>query len=474
MNGVGADTPVLDREDTIVTARLLVALRFSYDGLRTLHYYRSEFFLYEHGRYCVTDASTIRTVIWTFLETAQCIDGRRFEKFKPTQNIVSNVLDALKAVCHLKPEQDMPMWLAPTDSVQPPADEILVVANGLLHVPTRQLYKATPLFFSTSASEAIFDKDATAPHWECFLDQVFLDDCKARALLQEWFGYNLLPITYLQKVMLIIGPKRAGKGLILRVLTAMLGPSSVAAMTLADLAKDFGLKKLIGRPSCVMSDVRFSKRSDPAAVAERLLSISGEDTICIQRKFLDDWIGRLRTRFTMATNELPRLEDSSGALVERFLVLQLTKSWAGRENVTLYDQLTSELSGILNWALEGYTRLMNSTRFSMPESSEDVVSQMKAGASPVSAFVEEMCEMGPDLTVPREILYGKWVNWCIRNRQESGTSSDFGKHLKAAFPEIKDRRPREGDRKRVYVGIGLVGGEETTANIVSMKHKVGT
>jgi len=371
--GVISHRPVLDRHDPITIAREFVRLRFMVDVLRAIHFYRSEFFVYERGSYRKSDSADIRAAIWAFLEEAQRLDDKHLEEFKPTLTIVSNVVDALRAVCHLDSQHDTPMWLegAQVPQARHPADEILVVANGLLHVPTRELHEATPAFFTTSASEAAFDKGATAPQWNRFLDEVFPHDPKARDLLQEWFGYNLTPITYLQKVMLIIGPKRGGKGIMLRVLTALLGSSSVAAMTLADLAKDFGKKKLIGKPACVMSDVRFSKRSDPASVAENLLSISGEDAVCIQRKFLDDWIGRLRTRFTMATNELPRLEDSSGALVERFLVLQLTQSWAGREDTTLFDRLNGELPGILNWALVGYGRLMESRRFDMPDSSAD-------------------------------------------------------------------------------------------------------
>jgi putative DNA primase/helicase len=472
--GVARQPAILDRNDPISTARELVRQRFMLDDLRAIHFYRSELFAYARGRYRVIDSAEIRAAIWTFLEEAQRMEDGRLDEFKPTQNIVSNVLDALKAVCHLNSQQDMPMWLE-GGSGRHPAGEILVVANGLLHVPTRELLPATPALFTTSASDAAFNAAATAPQWDHFLDEVFADDIKARDLLQEWFGYNLIPITYLQKVMLIIGPKRGGKGIMLRILTALLGSSSVAAMTLADLAKDFGKKKLIGKPACVMSDVRFSKRSDPASVAENLLSISGEDTVCIQRKFLDDWIGRLPTRFTMATNELPKLEDSSGALVERFLVLQLTQSWAGREDTSLFDRLSGELSGILNWALNGYARLMDSRRFDMPDSSADVIMSMKAGASPVSTFVEERCVQGPSLSVPRDVLYMQWVNWSGVNGQPCGTSSDFGKALKAAFPEIKDQRPRRegGARIWVYGGIGLAGGTEGKENIAPMNPPKG-
>jgi putative DNA primase/helicase len=55
-------------------------------------------------------------------------------------------------------------------------------------------------------------------------------------------------------------------------------------------------------------------------VVERLLSITGEDTLTIDRKYREPWTGRLPTRFMILTNELPRFSDSSGALASRFVV----------------------------------------------------------------------------------------------------------------------------------------------------------
>ena len=65
---------------------------------------------------------------------------------------------------------------------------------------------------------------------------------------------------------------------------------------------------------------------------ERLLSISGEDSITVDRKYRAPWTGRLPTRFLILTNELPRFADSSGALASRFVLLDPheSRSTAGR------------------------------------------------------------------------------------------------------------------------------------------------
>ena len=121
-------------------------------------------------------------------------------------------------------------------------------------------------------------------------------------------GYILGGDTSQQKIPLFVGPKRAGKGTIARVLTGLLGAHNVAAPTLASLSTNFGLSPLIGKPLALISDARLSGRSDSSVVVERLLSISGEDSLTIDRKYLDQWTGRLPTRLALMTNELPQLD----------------------------------------------------------------------------------------------------------------------------------------------------------------------
>jgi len=144
------------------------------------------------------------------------------------------------------------------------------------------------------------------------------DDVESIATLQEIFGYALGADTSQQKAFLLVGPKRSGKGTIARVLTEMVGKENTVSPTLASLGTNFGLQPLIGKRVGIVSDARLSGRTDQAVVAERLLSITGEDGITIDRKYRDAWTGRLATRFLVLTNELPRLNDASGALASRF------------------------------------------------------------------------------------------------------------------------------------------------------------
>ena len=93
-----------------------------------------------------------------------------------------------------------------------------------------------------------------------------------------------------------------------------------------------------------------------ATVVERLLTISGEDAVSIDRKYMSAVTMKLPTRFMFLTNEFPRFSDASGALAGRFVILRLIESFYGREH-GLTKRLLNELPGILNWAIEGWKRL---------------------------------------------------------------------------------------------------------------------
>jgi putative DNA primase/helicase len=271
------------------------------------------------GCYRPADDDAIRAAAWKFLESA-FVDDSVGRLFKPTRSRVSDLIDALGSVCHLDSSIEPPAWLAnePTD---PEAAELFPVANGLLHLPTGRLLSPTPRYFGLAASDVEFNPGAPDPKcWLGFLTDLFGEDVEAISTLQEYFGYTLGPDTSQQKIMLMVGPTRSGKGTIARAHMGLLGRDNVAAPTLASLQTNFGLAPLIGKPLAIISDARLSARSDQAIIVERLLSISGEDAITIDRKFLPTWTGRLPTRFMLLSNELPRLSDNSGALAKRFIV----------------------------------------------------------------------------------------------------------------------------------------------------------
>jgi putative DNA primase/helicase len=300
-----------------------------------------------------------------------------------------------------------------------------------------------------------YDHDAATPTaWLEFLASIWPDDPNSVALLQEYVGYVLCGRTDMQKMLLLIGPTRSGKGTIARLLTELVGRGHVAGPTLASMGTNFGLSPLLGKPLAIISDARLGN-APTHTVVERLLSITGEDMLTVDRKFRDPWSGKLPTRFVVLSNELPRFKDSSGAITNRMLILQMTNSFLGREDRTLDDRLKAELPGILAWALDGLDRLTSAGRFTVPESSRDAENLMMDLASPMSAFVRERCQRDPAKSVLADYLYDLWRGWAEDNGHRPSAKSTFGRDLRAVVPELKISQPTiNGVRVRRYDGIG--------------------
>lgn len=426
------------------------------DGVYRLRYHRDSWWWWRHGAYREKLPSEVRAVVAKFLMK---------DFYGLGISHISNVVEIAKAVAHLDYSIDAPAWLDKPTAPWP-ATEILVARNSLIHLPTLVAglpdYRraATPLLFSLSALDYNFATDAAQPvAWLTFLDQLWPDDVESIAALQEWFGYCLTSDTSQQKILMAVGPKRSGKGTIARILRHTVGKENVCGPTLASLSGNFGLQPLLGKSLAIISDARLGGKTDSSVVVERLLSISGEDALTVDRKFQEPVTGKLPTRIMLLSNELPRLGDSSGALAGRMILLRLTQSFYGQEDHKLTDKLMAELPGVLLWAIEGWRRLNDRGRFVQPSAAAELLGELNDLTSPVAAFLRECCNIGPEYEVQRTALYESYAAWAKEHgRQERYVEDEtgFGRNLRAALPILRTVKHRlDGQPVRFYGGVGL-------------------
>ncbi len=451
--------------DPMAVARQFVAEQYTGTaGALLLRHHRNSFHRYAGDHWPEDDGRRVQSELWHWLEAAAYLkDGNKgapqgLVPFQPNKYKIADIFEALKMIGHIAEGVQPPVWLDGDSATPINAGEIVPLANGILHFSTRKLEPHTPRLFEQHVLPFEYHPDAPAPvRWLGFLADLWGDDEESKQTLAEWFGYVLANDTSQQKMYLLVGPKRSGKGTIARVLTGLLGAHNTAAPTLAGLTQNFGLQPLVGKPLAAISDARLGARADNMVAVERLLSISGEDTITIDRKYRDPWTGRLPTRFMILTNELPRFSDSSGALASRFVMTILTRSFYGQENPALTLQLLEESPGIFNWALEGLDRLRARGYFSTPKSAGEAQRHLEDLASPVGAFVRDVCDVGSMFEVNKDDLWAAWKHWCENEgRDRPGTKSVFARDLSATVPGVAPIRPRDGlTRSQAYRGIQL-------------------
>jgi len=454
---------ILDPKNPLAIARQFRETYYHHPDAPTLIYSGQRFHAWHNPAYAECDDGKLRAEIYRWSETAmrqiQTSDGPKLELFKPSKAIIDNIVDALRAEVF---SDAKPVCWLDNDPARPNPCEIIVARNGLLTPadPHRTLIQSpTPLLFTHNALTYDYQRGAIdCPEWLGFLAGLWPEDQLSIETLCEWCGYCLTQRTDLQKALLLIGPPRSGKGTIARILTALIGIANVCGPTLSSLTTNFGLWSWIAKQLAIISDARLSGRNDQSILIERLLAITGEDWLTIDRKNLAPVTLKLTARIMLLTNELPRLADASGALANRFVVIRMTESFLGREDNGLTDRILKELPAILNWAIVGYRRLCERGRFLQPESGAEAVQEMQDLASPVGAFVREWCRIAAGKECPVGDLYMAWQLWS----REQGTthvpdSRVFGRDLRAAFPGLTLYQPRldDGERIRAYRGVGL-------------------
>jgi putative DNA primase/helicase len=380
----------------MAVARVLLK-GYQLDGKPTLLSWRGGWMQWRSSHWVEVEEAELRSAIYKRLEHAEYLKKEKNKQeqvlpWAPNKFKVANVVDAIRGITHLAEAIDPPAWIIDGEPVPP--KEIVACQNGLLHVGTRQLLELTPNFFNRVAVPFAYDPQAPEPvHWFAFLKELWPDDPDSIAALQEFFGYVISGRTDLHKIMLLIGPTRSGKGTIARVLAALIGQGNTVGPTLASLGTNFGLAPLLGKSLAVISDARLGG-GNAHQVVERLLSISGEDKLTVDRKYREPWNGKLPVRFLILSNELPRFGDASGAIANRFVVLAMQKSFLGKEDIGLTQRLLTELPGILLWALDGLDRITQQS-FTVPKSSNDAILALQDLVSPVAAFVRDECDLGP-------------------------------------------------------------------------------
>lgn len=480
--------------DPLAVARVLLQDPGLVDeqGRLLLRKWRGDFMRYVGPHWVPADPESVRKWLYERLEHAEYekVDPKtgqvELKPWAPDKSKLDRLTDALIPPTLVDRDVEPPTWLSSGES----AAGLVPCLNGLVDVHTQRVLPASADYWGTVAIPLEFDPDVEQPvEWLRFLrtlwpaqpfdstmpedeqrtyiwwqaeDGTWWRDADEIRTLRQWFGYVLSGRLDLQKMLLLVGPPRSGKGTIARLLRALVGEANTSAPTLAGMAQNFGLETSIGKTLMVVGDARLQSQGQEAVV-ERLLSISGQDAITLDRKNRTAWTGTMQARVMILSNELPKFGDASGAIASRFVIVKLEESFLGREDTDLEHRLRGELPAILKWALDGLVDLNTTRRIVEPPAHLEALQEMYDLVSPISSFIRDVCDTAdPNATVPFADLYREYGTWCSENGRGQAATARFSADLKARMPGLKtDHRPRDAAGRKMPRHVrGLAIGTE--------------
>jgi len=399
------------------------------------------------------------------------IDGKKFMRVGANGDVnilplksgrarVSDIIDSLNMRCPI--QDDPPVWIDGKEHQSP--SNLLTFNNGVLDVTEYiagkiVLHNSDPNLFTFNVFPYDFDENTESKLFKEFRDDIFETDPIRDQLLSQWFGYNTVPDMSLDTVMLFTGVPRSGKSTLLDVLGRMLGRDQCVSIDFRDLISPFGREPMLGRLAALLGDVKSPRPADAESALEMILRISGGDPVGVNRKGIKQLAQvYLTVRFTMAMNNLPVFSDHARAFQARLAAIKFDKSYVGKEDPSLKQQLIKEAAQgkMINFALQGLKDLRERGRFIIPDSSRTVLDLMLQISSPVTSFVNECCCQGKEYAITKNMLFEAWRCWCVETGHKPGLREQFGRWMISTVPSLETNRPYiDGRRVYGYTGIDL-------------------
>lgn len=404
-------------EDPMAVARWLVDKRWKKDELPTLVRWNGDFYHWRGDWWETYDPEDLLTAVRLELEHVVFVGPKGdLMPWRPNTRKSREVVEALGAVSRVQVQvNNGRAWIAePTCDAA--AIDLLPVENGLLNLRTRELVPATPALFATWGTPYPYDPEAKAKHWLEFIGKVY-EPLTAKAL-QEWFGYLLSGETNMQKMFWLWGAPGSGKGTTHRILERLLGSdfaNTTVGAEIGDLRTEFGAMHWPGKSLVTFTDAASGMYAGGQGLA-RLKSFTGGDRVSINRKNSGYWQGVPSFRLMFLSNEPPTWSGDAKPMVRRLVVGRTTgeRIEGDQDLETLF---AGELSGVLNWALEGLVRLRDNGEFTEPETQREDLEAMAHTGLTVNEFFLDCFSETKDADETNcnsysfKEVYGRFKDW---------------------------------------------------------------
>ena len=343
----------------------------------------------------------------------------------------------------------------------------LVVANGVIDVETRQVSPFSPDEFYLTALPVIYDGKAECPRTLKFLAEVVEE--RLLPLMQEMFGYCLYQAYPFHVAFMFVGNGKNGKSTLQNLLTAFLGKQNVSHETLQDLCyRPFSKAQLYGKLANTCADIP----NTPLTHTGTFKQSTGDDPLSAEFKFKNSFNFWNYAKLVFSCNQVPETKDDTDAYYRRWQIVPCNNVFSGDKcDPHILEKLTNteELSGLLNWSLEGLKRLLEQGQFSVNEDFEEQRKQYIRKSNSSKAFIEECLTYEPDCNaiIPEAELYRTYIEFCNDNELPTSKKAVLTQNIHQYLAQAKQTKERiEG--KPVWVWQYLKTLERTVPSVTTV------
>ena len=323
----------------------------------------------------------------------------------------------------------------------------LTLQNGLYKIDEDILIDHTPDVFTTNLLPYNYDPAATCPRFIQFLEEVFSGNQDKINFIQEAVGYSFHQALPTPGLFFLTGDGNNGKSVFINTITNLIGKENTGNVSFNRLSDEKYVLELFQKMINISGETPHLKRIE----TDMIKGITTGDWITGRELYNQPMKFRSFAKHFLAMNKLPIINDSSHGMWRRLWIIEFDRIFTeAEEDHELEEKLSSELSGIFNWALEGYRRLRNN-KFFLKESSSMKLSKQeyRNEMDSVRSFARDMIAVKSGNDLKLSDVYKIYISYCSEeNRKDTEKKKGFRKILEAAGFKIGNNTK---DNNQVYI-----------------------
>jgi len=327
-----------------------------------------------------------------------------------------------------------------------PDNNLINLNNGVYDLRTNVLLPHDPKYLFFTKLPIDYREGVDCPKIKTFLSDIVEPDTVS--VLQECFGFGLYRKYFIKKAFILVGEPNTGKSTFLRLMKALYGMANVSGVNLQSISRDkFSSVSFHNKYLNVYDDLSFNDIKENG----NFKMVTGGDSIPGEYKFKNQFLFDNYAKLIFACNKIPNIKDSDDdAYFDRWVIVHFNNI-VDKDKIDpfLVDKLTApeELSGLLNFALDGLRRLLINHRFSYEREPEEIKEEMQRSGLPIADFAYDCLEEGSGVEdwISKEDMYNAYVKYARSQRRSVGTIKLLGSRLPKCATYISDGKVTNPD-----------------------------
>jgi len=310
---------------------------------------------------------------------------------------------------------------------------LVCVENGVLDLKTGKLGPHNSKYGFTSRIPVKFLKSAKCPKIHKFVEEVLYDENDIEGM-QEWLGVLLFREYIGKKAAIFLGGTDTGKTTMLNLIEKFIGRENISGVSLQRLAGDkFAAADFYKKHVNICDELSERDVDD----IDTFKMVTGKSQINGEYKFGDSFKFINFAKLMFATNKSPNVKVNAEdeAYYNRWLIWRFDNVFDKKDkktNPNMVKDMTSdkEMSGLLNWALEGLGRFMKKGYFTNDKDTLTTKLILQRDSNPMAAFVQDSLKQDEAGWLSKQELYDAFVKYCKLNNLPICTMDKFGKTIR--------------------------------------------